>query len=390
MRVHCCLLVAVACAKAPPPPAECVATPTAQATRLIGATRGLTPSGRGLSPMGESVEVGQAPQNLVVSPDGTFAVTAEFGVHLRGLSIVGLQGPLGVLQQPVQSRSGGYLRGLAFAPDGTLYAANTGNHTVEAWDLAAQAHRDIQVQGDWPADLALTSDGATLYVAAAISARLEKYDAQSGALLAQAPTGGLYPQAIVLDEAGGTVYVANEGAPPGKRNKLNAFDAGTLAQTGSYEVGKNPAALALDAQARLLYVAASDSDWIDRIDLKARAALTPIPLVQPGLEDRPYPGLSVQPNALALAGGRLYVSSGMLDAILVVDTLQAAQVGAIPVGFRPTAVVAAGEALLVANSRGNGTLPEVAVSQDDSDLPRGTIERVSPIPDGPALADATA
>lgn len=393
MRLHLTLAAALACARAAPQPKECVAMPTAQATRPIGASRGLTTSGRGLAPMGESIGVGQSPQNLAVSPDGTVAVTAEFGVNLRGLSVIGLRGPLALVQQPVQSRSGGYLRGLAFSPDGkTLYAANTGNHTVEAWDLGAQTHRDIQIQGDWPADLALSADGATLFVAAAISATVEAYEAHSGALLAKAPSGGIYPQALLLDESGQTLYVANEGAPAGRRNRLNAFDAQTLAQTASYEVGKNPAALALDAKARLLYVAASDGDWIDRIDLDAKAALTPIPLVQPGLEDRPYPGLSVQPNALALSadGARLYVSAAMLDAVLVVDTLQAVQIGAIPTGFRPTAVVVAGGALLVANAKGNGTLPESSVAGDDSDLPRGTVERIAPIPDGAALADATA
>ncbi|HUJ24539.1 MAG TPA: alkaline phosphatase family protein, partial [Myxococcales bacterium] len=36
------------------------------------------------------------------------------------------------------------------------------------------------------------------------------------------------------------------------------------------------------------------------------------------------------------------------------------------------------------------TIPEEQVTDDDSDLPRGTVERIAPIPDGPALAGATA
>jgi len=377
------------------PPAVCAAVPSAQGLKRAGISgnTALLPSGRGIAPMGETLQVGQAPQNIALSPDGTTLAVAEFGVHLRGLSIVSLQGAtLQLAAQPVQGRSGGYLRGLAFAPDGTLYAVNTGAHRIEAWDLTAGTRRDIPTQGDWPADLALSPDGQRLYVTAAISARLEMYDALSGTLLAQAPSGGTYPQALLLDSKNGTIYVANEGAAPGKKDRVNAFDAQTLQPTGSWEVGKNPAALALDETSQILYVAASDDDFIDRIDLRANGLLTPIPLTQPGQEQNPYPGLSIEPNALALSadGARLYVSAALLNAILVVDTAEAAQIGAIPAGFRPTAVNVTSDTLLIANSKGAGTLPESTPSQDDSDLPRGTVQRVAPIPEGAALQQSTA
>src|SRR5437899_2923602 len=207
--------------------------------------------------MGEMLQVGQNPLRLAISPDGSLLASAEFGVNLRGLSVA--TSALQLVKQPVQSRSGGYLRGLAFSADGqTLWAVNTGAKRIEAWSVPAfTSHRDIAVQGDWPADLAV--DGARVFVTLALSNKVQIYDANSGALLKEAPTGSAYPQALLLD--GGRLFVANQGADAGRRNRVAVYDSQTLAQTASFDVGKNPAALALSADKRTLFVAASDDDW---------------------------------------------------------------------------------------------------------------------------------
>ena len=372
------LILAIACAKAPPAPKVCAAVPTAEGLRKAGGS--LLPSGRGLQPAGESLQIGQNPQRIAIDPGGALLAAAEFGVNLRGLSIVSLAGPLALAAQPIQSRSGGY-RAVQFGPDGTLWALNTGEKRVEAWNPDLADRRDIAIQGGWPADFALSPDGATLYVACALANDVEAYDARTGALLAQAPSGGVYPQALLLDR--GRLYVANEGALPGKKNRVAVFDAQALAQLASYQVGKNPAALAIDSARQVLYVAASDDDFVDRIDLRSGGgALTAIPLFQPGRESRAYAGLAVSPNALALSGDRLYVSAPLLDAVLVVDTVQAAQIGAIPTGFRPNSVLVGGDTLYVANGKGAGTTPGAPIAPgatwapDNSDLPRGTVERI--------------
>ncbi|MGZ6143665.1 MAG: bifunctional YncE family protein/alkaline phosphatase family protein, partial [Myxococcales bacterium] len=371
------LILAIGCAKAPPAPRTCAAVPAAEGLRKAG--HGLLPSGREIQPSGESLQIGQNPQRIALNADGSLLAAAEFGVNLRGLSVASLGPTLQLAAQPVQSRSGGY-RSVQFAPDGTLWALNTGEKRIEAWGTGFADHRDIAITGDWPADFVLSN--GTLWVAAALSNRVEKYDAASGALLKQAASGGIYPQALLLDQD--RIYVANEGAAPGKKNRVAVLDANTLAQVASYEVGKNPAALALDSRSQILYVAASDDDWIDRIDLRSQGLLTAIPLAQPGREAHAYEGLAVSPTALALSedGARLYVSAALLNAILVVDTGAAAQIGAIPAGDRPNAVVASGGTLFVANSKGNGTTPgapldpDATWAPDNSDLPRGTVERI--------------
>lgn len=371
------LLLAIACAKAPATPKVCAAVPTAEGLRKAG--HGLLPSGRALAPAGETLAIGQNPQRIALNGDGSLLAAAEFGVNLRGFSVVSTQGPLQLAAQPVQSRSGGY-SAVHFDSAGTLWALDTGERRIEAWSPGLADRRDFALQGDWPTDFALGESGDVFYVAESLSSRIEMYDAHTGALKAQTGSGGVYPSALLL--ADGKLYVANEGALPGRKNRVAVFDAQSLANLATYEVGKNPAALAIDDAQRILYVAASDDDWIDRIDLDGGAVLTAIPLVQPGRESAAYTGLAISPNALALQGSTLYVSAAMLNAILVIDTQEAAQVGAIPAGFRPNAVVATPGALYVANAKGDGTTPGApldpgaAWAPDNSDLPRGSVERI--------------
>src|SRR2546421_7294598 len=122
VRAHLVLLLSLACAKAAASPAECVATPTAQGLKRAG--NGLLPSGRGIAPMGETVQVGQSPQNIAVSADGRTLAVAEFGVKLRGLSVISLP-ELQLAAQPVQDRSGGYLRAGALPKGGARPSRKT-------------------------------------------------------------------------------------------------------------------------------------------------------------------------------------------------------------------------------------------------------------------------
>lgn len=378
------LLLAAACARSAGP-RTCEPQPTAAASARVGISGGsaLLPGGRGIQPIGQSVQLGQNPLHLAIAPDGTLAA-AEFGVNLRGISLVRGMKRIAHLGE---ARPGGYQRGIAFGSDGTLYANNTGARRIEIYAPPDYlARRDIAVQGDWAVDLAV--DGGRLYVTLALSGMLQEYDAATGALLAQTSSGGQAPGALLLDS--GKLYVANQGADRGQPNRVEVFEAQTLARLASYPVGKNPAALAVAPDHSILYAAASDDDWVDRIDLLNGASLQPLQLTQPGAEGEHYSGLTISPNALALSpdGARLYVSAAMLNAILVLDTRTGLQLGALPAGFRPTALIAQGNALYIANAKGQGTVPDQP-GQNSSDLPRGTLQKIEPVPEDAALEQAT-
>ena len=137
-----------ACSAGTPATRVCEPQPTERALVRPGASTGLTPDGRALMPHGELLELGQGPLHLAAAPGGTRIASAEFGVNLRGVSIVEAQAkkPLALAQRLGQwryetdrgRRQGAYLRGLAFSADGrVLYAANTGTDAIDVFALGA-------------------------------------------------------------------------------------------------------------------------------------------------------------------------------------------------------------------------------------------------------------
>src|SRR5207302_9604699 len=123
------------------------------------------------------------------------------------------------------------------------------------------------------------------------------YDPRSGELLASSRTAGLFPHAMLL--ADGRLYLADEGASAARRNRVEVFDAATLGLVATYPVGKNPGALALSPDRATLYIAASDDDWIDRIDLAGGRPLQPFMLEAPAESGARRVPSDVQPSALA-------------------------------------------------------------------------------------------
>ena len=397
-------LLLAACERAAAP-RTCEPRPAAAASARPGA-RGpgaaVLPNGRGVAPAGQRLSFGQGPLHLALSPDGALLATAEFGVNLRGVSLLSvppgadlaLRQRLGEWSWETQrNENAAFLRGLAWSADSkTLYAANTGADRIDVFvrggDGRFAAAAPIPVQGSWPADLALSGDGAVLFVTVALARRIQAYSTATGALLAQAPTPGSFPHAMLHD--GARLFVASFGSDSGQRYFVSAHAASDLKLLGTWPVGKNPAALALSPDKRTLYVAASDDDFIDRIDLTGERQPQPIMLEPPGGRAN---GLSISPGALALSpdGRTLYVAASLLGAVLVVDAATGATRGAIPAGWRPSAVLLAdgGRTLYVANAKGLSSVPSPDPVTDNSTPPRGLLQRISPIPEGEALAAAT-
>ncbi|MDB4899983.1 MAG: phosphoesterase, partial [Gemmatimonadetes bacterium] len=211
----------------------------------------------------------------------------------------------------------------------------------------------------YPAGLAFSTDGRTLYVTENLADSLAVVEVASGHVLQRVPTDR-YPYAVVV-APNGTVYVSNWGAS--HVGSYGAGSDGTLHPTGRIVVGRHPSAMLLNARGNRLFVATASTDRVVSVDLVRRRVIGEL------LDPPPTgPGEGSTPNALALSadGGRLFVAEADNNAVAVFDLAPSSSglagsagddrlVGRIPAGWYPTAMLARGDTLLVASGKGGGT-----------------------------------
>ena len=341
--------------------------PSSPGPAAAGGARRL-PTGQTLDPAGIVREVGQMPLAMLPSPGGRRLVLLLNGYREQGLQVIDRAG--NVTQTIPQSAA---FIGLAFSRDGRTLYASGGNQDVVyrytwAGDSAALADSLVLAvkapdrNGTrYPAGLALSADGARLYVTENLADSLAVCDLTSGRVVQRVATGR-YPYAVAVTPDG-TVFVSNWGT-----SVLSVFttgEGGRLVPGPPLAAGRHPSALLLNAAGTRLFVASGSTDRVTVVDTRARRVIAEL------LDPPPAgPGEGATPNALALSpdGTRLFAAEADANAVAVFDlTAATADVsaargddrlaGRIPVGWYPTSLLVLGDTVLVANGKGAGASP---------------------------------
>ena len=355
------LLVCWACAPSPRP------------SRAIGGdTLGLEkprlPTGVRLDPAGTQYDLRAAmPLTMVLAPGGRSLVISSTGYRAPGLDVV--DRTTGAATQSLPQAAA--FLGLVFTSDGRALFASGANQDVVyrySWandraalvDSIALAAKTPDSAGTrYPAGLAVSPDGSRLYVAENVADSLALIDVGGKRILRRLPTGHL-PYAVAA-ASDGRIYVSNWG-----EGTVSVFrdSAGTLYDRGRIVVGRHPSALLLNHDGSRLFVACASTDRVAVVDTRRRHVVTEL------LDPPPAgPAEGSTPNALALSADetRLFVAEADANAVAVFDLLAETSndsgahgndqlAGRIPVGWYPTAVLAAGDTLLVGNGKGRGTV----------------------------------
>ncbi|GAC1649399.1 MAG: alkaline phosphatase family protein [Gemmatimonadaceae bacterium] len=332
------------------------------------ATSTLLPTGVRLDPAGSVTDLGSFPLAMVLAPEGDRLVVILNGWREQGIQVIDRETGR-VLQTLIQPAA---CLGLAFAPDGrTLYASGGNQDAVYRYDWANRAAtlRDsIRLVASshpttggsrYPAGIALSPDGRTLYVAENLGDSLAVVDVARG-IVTQRVAVGRYPYgvAVAID---GSVYVTGWGD-----RTVGTFApraGGQLVSTGRISVSRHPSSIVMNADGSRLFVASGSTDRVSVVDTKTRSVIVEI--------NDPPPGHAKEgstPDALALSrdGRRLYVAEADNNAVAIVDLSPATSgvagatggdsvVGRIPTGWYPSALLALGDTLLVVNAKGRGT-----------------------------------
>jgi YVTN family beta-propeller protein len=342
----------------------------------------VTPTGWVVTPAGRQIALGERPYGLARSPDGHTLLVSNDGVNEQSLMVI--DATSGAVRQKLSYPAPEALfLGVAYSPDGKhAYASAGQNDEIHAYDVGADglltetdpvALATLDENGEsihpFPSGLAVSPDGATLYVADHFGNALSIVDIATGEEQRVALTdrqcviGPLgdpsqghdceFSYGVSLSADGAKAYVSNWG-----QSNVSVVDtaSGTLVKT--IPVGTHPSAMLLSPSAPNLYVANTESDSLSVIDTASDAVVRTTPL-------HPYRDAPVgtSPNALAISasGRRLYVAGAGNNAVTVLNVGKRSEkrLGYIPTGWYPTGVALdpTGRTLYVENARGLGAGP---------------------------------
>jgi YVTN family beta-propeller protein len=252
--------------------------------------------------------------------------------------------------------------GLAAGPDGTLYLTHPDHGTVTAVEArTGRVLRRLRFRGQ-PFGIAVSADGAHLFVGDWQAGTVSRLAAESG--LVEAVVGvGREPAGLVLDRTG-RLFVAERGS-----DAVGVLDVRTLTRRASLPVGRAPFALALSPAQDRLYVAnvrSNDLSVIDAISLKPLAtvpagrspygvAASPdgrlllvsnqesgsVSVLDAGdLTVRERVAVGRYSEGIAVAGSRAYVANWFSADVSVIDLATLRETGRLPVAEGPRAIIA--------------------------------------------------
>jgi DNA-binding beta-propeller fold protein YncE len=313
------------------------------------------PTGVSLDAVGDAVELGSMPLNVVPAPSGDKAVVVLGGWREQGIQVVDLK-TRKVTQTLLQD---GAFYGAAFSPDGNaLYVSggNTDRLFIYAWrdgtatlvnklELAKAKTADA-TGTSYPAGVAVAPNGKFVYVAENVGDHLAILDAATGEIVQSFPTDH-YPYGVIRS-GDDHVFVSAWGG-----NTISEFHVladGKLAYVGRIDVGRHPSALAVSGSR--LYVALAGSDRVAVVDARSRKVIGYFHDSAPGA-----PPEGSTPNALAITADRkrLFVAEGDNNAVAVFDLATGRLLGRIPTDWYPTASAEVGSEILILSGKGHGT-----------------------------------
>jgi DNA-binding beta-propeller fold protein YncE len=400
----------------------------------------VTPVNQVVTPAGRQVELpGLRPQVVALSPDGRLVATSG-----KTNEVVIVDPASGAVKQRVKPPSGDAVAppadaaaarnlkpdtkaiesftGLVFSPDGSRLCMSDVHGSVKVFSVAdgvvAASHsiplpqaKAPQRAAEIPSGLAVSADGARVYVCGNLSNRLLELDAITGEVLRTFDVG-VAPFDVVL--VGGKAFVSNWGGrrpgpddltgPAGKGTKVRVDPVRFVASEGSVSVvdlesgmvretivGLHASALAVAPDCRHVVCANASSDTLTVLDATTGDVVETV-----WTKRTPAELFGAQPTSLAFAadGRRLYVCNAAQNAVAVIDWQPDERgatrlAGLVPVGWYPGAVAvdtARGQ-LVVANVKG---LPEKPKPHRDgegfnSHHYSGSLSLV-PLPDAGSLA----
>jgi YVTN family beta-propeller protein len=313
------------------------------------------PNGWSLTPVGKSLQLGDLPLNIIVSPSKKYIAVTNNGQSVQSIQLIDAVHDH-ILSEIVIPKS---WLGLAFSADEKyLYASGGNDNLIVKYQIINNQLTEsdrIRLGEPWPfkispAGLQVDDRSNTLFVVTKEDNRLYVVDlvtkkTQSFPLPAEAYT-------CLLSKNKSELYISLWGAA-----RVLIFDIQKKKITDSIKVGDHPNDICLSGNGRILFVANANDNSVSVVDLKTRKVLET-------LDAALYPGSAVgsTTNAVALSQNEktLYIANADNNCLSVFDVSRpgsSRSLGFIPVGWYPTGVKVIGNKIYVTNGKGFSSLP---------------------------------
>jgi PQQ-dependent catabolism-associated beta-propeller protein len=239
-------------------------------------------------------------------------------------------GPLHVidgrtLQQTQEIAVGRRPRGLALSPDGaTLYVAVSNDNRIAMVDVKSRRVRGYVVSGPDPERFALSPDGRMLYVSNERDAKVSAVDLASDRIVRQTEVGS-EPEGIAVSPDGRWVICTSEAA-----SLVHFIDAATGALADSVLVGARPRAALFSPDGRRLWVSSEARASLAVFDMATRKVIHTIDFRKIVAD----PAVQAVGLARTRDGRRIYVALGRGDRVAEVDAESFRVLRTFPTGHR--------------------------------------------------------
>ncbi|MBN1944022.1 MAG: hypothetical protein JW797_00025 [Bradymonadales bacterium] len=342
----------------------CVPEPTPESFQVAGPDgqgSALTPGGRDLTPAGANLEIDGFPSDLVLSPDGRFALVTSTSSDDRRLVVVDLESATVV--QNINRREASY--GLAITAAGNrVYASGGANVRIDIYDMATDGTLTEAGTVDligFPSGLALSPDGTTLWVGMYFPAVVAEIDTATLTVTRQFPLEEPVWDLLHIPSRQ-ELYLSSLA---GYRVTVLDLVSGEV-QTG-IEVGQSPAGMACSPDGDRVWVAVSGTDRIATIDTQSRTIVSQVVIAERDLVDdqgETLPNSNINAVTYDAGSGRLYATRGADNAVSVLNAESMTLIGSFPTAWYPTGVAIHpdGTMLIVIEGKGFGAGPSLGRS----------------------------
>ena len=322
----------------------------------LEARRLTLPNGWSLTPVGQSLPLGDFPMNMAVSHDQSRLAITNNGQSTQHIMLYDL-----VEQRMLDSIeiSKAWL-GIHFAPDDrSLYVSGGNDNVVKQYSVENNqlALLDSMIIGEpWPSKISVagldlneqagllytvTKDDSALYVADLADQRVQgRYELPHEAYT------------CLYDSTRQLLYISLWGGA-----QVAVFDTQQKAFRAPIAVETHPNDMVMTQDARYLFVANANANSVSVIDLDQQKAVETIATAL--YPDAPI-GSTTNSVTLSPDESALYIANADNNCLSVFDVSEPGRsesVGFIPTGWYPTCVRAVGDRLYVANGKGFSSHP---------------------------------